>query len=328
MKFTVLLSTAIFISTTLMVSPGCGVSTIQGAMRDGAWVKLNCHVITGKGVPVSNAVIEVGFYQNKRPGKNPVVKGTTDGSGLFVAEDKCMYDVGISVSKEGFYDSREHLKLTQSGANPIVKDGKWQPYGREVLIELRERRNPIVVDIVSFDAEVPKLNEEIGYDIKTGDFIFPYGKGVVADFYLSYSYKIWPMRHSDACIRLTFPNALDGAYRRKKDITPSVLKMDYHANTNAVYAKDILLERKYEAGDIEKKVSSELKEDEYLVLRTRTKVNKKGELVEANYAMIMGEFKMWVSPSRIIFTSFINPRVNDANLEYDRYKKLYRKVYR
>ncbi len=234
----------------------------------------------------------------------------------------------ICCEKDGFYRSKGHINLTESDVNPVVKDGKWQPYGRDVKIELRECKNPIAVDLIGFEAEVPKLNEFIGYDIKVGDFIAPYGAGVVADFYLMYSYKIWPMRHSDACIKLVFPNALDGAYRKKKDISFSDMRMDYHANTNAVYSKEIVLARKYEAGDIEKKISTELKDDEYLVLRTRTKVNEKGELLAANYAMIVGEFKMWTSPSRIIFSSFINPNVNDTNLEYDRQGNPYKKIYK
>ncbi len=106
MKTNISFSVMLCLVLMLVTSTGCIASTVQEAMRDGALAKLNYHIVNSEGMPVSNAFIEVGFYQNKKPGKNPSVKGFTDEKGCFTASKKCMYDVGFVVKRMVFIDQK------------------------------------------------------------------------------------------------------------------------------------------------------------------------------------------------------------------------------
>ena len=58
-----------------------------------------------------------------------------------------------------------------------------------------------------------------------------------------------------------------------------------------------------------------VKADEYIVLRTRTKLDADGNIIEANYSKILGPFRFGyaVETPCVVF----NHRVNDLNLESD-----------
>ena len=55
--------------------------------------------------------------------------------------------------------------------------------------------------------------------------------------------------------------------------------------------------------------------DEYMVLRTRVKLDPDGKVIEANYSKILGPFRFGyaVESPCVVF----NHRVNDSNLESD-----------
>ena len=105
-----------------------------------------------------------------------------------------------------------------------------------------------------------------------------------------------------------------GAYEKKKDIF-SDFKNDYHADTNANYLQ--MFTYSFDRNPQERPVVVELGEDEYLVFRTRTKTDEKGQLMSANYGVLYGQWQ-FVGPGgmKIPFLVF-NPNPNDRNLEWD-----------
>ena len=52
--------------------------------------------------------------------------------------------------------------------------------------------------------------------------------------------------------------------------------------------------------------------DKYMVFRTRTKVNDKGELVSANYGLIFEKSEYGI---KLNMRTAFNPKPNDTNLE-------------
>jgi len=101
------------------------------------------------------------------------------------------------------------------------------------------------------------------------------------------------------------------AFNVKDDF--SDFKSVYHADTNAIYQQSFLYS--FDRDPHKRPAVVELGKDEYLVFRTRTKVNEKGRLIFANYGVLYGPWA-FVGPGgmKISFLAF-NPTPNDTNLE-------------
>lgn len=99
-------------------------------------------------------------------------------------------------------------------------------------------------------------------------------------------------------------------YVLKKD-KDSDMKSVYNANSNAVYTtmQSYVLERRPPRY---KKVV-QLGEDEYIVYRTRTKIDDKGNLISVHYGKIYGPWTFYKSMRAEAM--YFNPIPNNTNLE-------------
>ena len=68
-------------------------------------------------------------------------------------------------------------------------------------------------------------------------------------------------------------------------------------------------------------VNSSLKENQYLVLRTRTQVDATGNLTTAHYTKIYGELGYF--RGTLFMQYYFNPNPNDTNLEFALDKSLF-----
>ncbi len=298
----------------------------------GAKAKVVFYVVDDAGKPVEGARVGAGFYMNKRKG-NPHDFGFTDKHGLCALEEKTVNEVTYSVSKEGYYETNGRLWFGGGVGKPaIVKWGKWQPYGETYTVPLLPQKNPIPMIAYMFDGDFPK-GGEIGFDLAVGDYVKPHGDGIQSDFYLRYAEEKCT-NHWETCrtLKVSFPHGLDGAYRAYKNFHDKEMRSDYqtcyHANTNANYQKEIVFD--IDTRNAKKTINNSLNENQYLVLRIRTKVNEKGELTEARYAKILGLWAFGADAMR--FSVRMNPEANDTNLEeklkikdYRSYKRPVRK---
>lgn len=114
-----------------------------------------------------------------------VCRGQTDSTGRFVSQNPCMGEVEWVINKQGYYTTTGQDLLFQQNGGDCVRDGKWQPWEREIRVQLKRinRQTQGVIAEASF--VVPK-NMTVGYDCEKRDLVPPYGKGVVADFLLKY----------------------------------------------------------------------------------------------------------------------------------------------
>jgi hypothetical protein len=111
---------------------------------------------------------------------------------------------------------------------------------------------------------------------------------------------------------LVFTNAVqDGCYIA--ECTGTRFRSDYVANTNAVYVKRLDFEscgQKY----VGRYAARLLGDNQYLVIRTRTKCDDNGRLVSACHAKTYGP--IWFLDG-MNFVAYFNPNENDPNLEAD-----------
>ena len=132
------------------------------------------------------------------------------------------------------------------------------------------------------------------------------------DFYVEYERKINGQEKFYSAT-LDFPNKYDGAYKRRKN--PShTFKSDYFADKKCDYLRRFqIYSFKMVGGKCT--IDCYVSDDDYLVLRTRSRTNEDGQLVGAHYAKIYGEITL---ANFFRFRSYVfNPTENDNNLEFD-----------
>ncbi len=281
---------------------------LKNALDHGADTKVVFSVVDEEGSPIANALVDASFALN---GRGTDVRKNTNVKGDVELKGKSVGEIVYTVKKDAFYMTSGTLLLRDfSRQKPLIKDGKWQPYGTNCNIVLKPRKNPIPMNVCHFHKGVV-TNVPIGFDLRKGDYVTPYGNGEVADFTFTINERQDSVFRLFATLSISFTNALDGAYIKEKDMFSDFVSI-YNADTNAVYKRQFLFE--YDSRNPRKKIDTSLSDRQYLVLRTRTKVNERNEIVEAYYSKLYG--RMSFTHGHLSFDAYFNPVLNDTNLEF------------
>ena len=280
----------------------------------GALARVAFKVVDQDGAAVPGAKVWGGFSANLIR-DSVLVDGVTNTNGEFIAQGKCNEFLRVDITKDGYYRSEEKINFWRSKADPVVVDGRWQPYGETRTVVLKKIRNPYAVKVFSDEqciCKIPAFGQWLPFDMERSDWLAPYGNGVHDDVLLRFQKKLTDKWYEfafsmEACFTNN-PHA--GVYIRPIDAY-SDLKTGYHADTNAVFAT-------YYAFSLDsmskKKVG--LDENSYLVFRTRTRVDENGKLVGAHY----GKYSRgWRSDAKEMGfgAGCFNPVENDTNIEGD-----------
>jgi hypothetical protein len=286
----------------------------------GAKAKECFYVVDQDGNPVEEARIRGAFWTGGGMNDYVPVDGLTNTNGEYVAEGKSRYKLRYTVSKDGYYSTNGEVVYVNTRSVPAVKDGKWQPYGTKRTIILKQVMNPLNKGRFYGlkDFAVPVFDEWIGFDFEQYAFLPPYGNGVYADAMLRFALYRPSKKEYHMKMEVSFTNQpYAGAYTMIKEQF-SELQNVYIANTNADY-KSVLV-YSYDRFPDKRPIVNKLSKEEYLVFRTRTKVDMDGNLISARYGALYGEWS-FVGPRgmNIPFVIF-NPKPNDPSIEdsYDR----------
>ncbi len=294
---------------------------VEKALRYGANAKVVFQILDDEGRAVKDAHVGMGYDESSQD------SNLTDEKGMCSLEVKTIGEIYYGVKKDGYYTSHGQIKFyNRKDWGKCVKDDKWQPYGATQTVILKPKKKPIPMTSYWYETSPETLTQPItspiGFDLQVGDLVKPYGKGVVSDFLFSQEVK-----DGRNFATMTFPNPQDGGYIKEKDEF-SAFVSDYQAATNNVYLSEFVFDRKSEGLKIF--FDTTLTKKQYLVLRTRTKVNEKGEVIEAYYSKLYGSasFTHPSCPVYLRLQAFVNLTPNDTNLEFDPKKNLYKPPYR
>ena len=293
--------------------------------------RLQVTVTDSDGNPISNAVVRVGFstshvifgggHTSSKKGGHAEAK--TDTNGIAVVKFNCTAaEFCWDVRADGFYQGdvhREHFKFEEVVTSPVsgyVILHEHEKNGREMLFR---KINPLPMYSYGLSEafkvlnKVPVKNGRYGFDLRLGSWLPPLGKGEVADFY--YVRKIGEEPLEDGSVAWLEFDFGCGAYFGKQTGS-KVFPSTYCANTNAVFRNRLpFMFVKNDSDDKRIDWRDIATGDEYIVLRTRVKLDSNGKVIEANYSKILGPFRFGyaVESPCVVF----NHRVNDSNLESD-----------
>ena len=297
----------------LVACTSVGMSPRERACLYGASANVLARVVEENGLAVSNADVVVYFSLAVREGKT--AKGKSDANGGFRADGKTTGDVYVSVDKKGYYHSEVKIDLT-AGETRNVNCGKWTPGEIVTNIVIRKVIKPVKLITPQWSKGflIPQGGVAMGLDLEKQDWVKPWGNGEIADFEVMYkSDGKRRFEYSGASLKINFIRPFDGAYKSKLNKT-SALQTIHQADTNLVYQNVFKF---WEKRDGKRFIGESLSDDEYLVLRTRSRVDKEGKFVGGQYSMISGLMFGWSDKAfgAIRFRSHINPTFNDPNLE-------------
>ena len=305
------------------------VALLAGCMCAGtgcASERFRVTVTDSDGVPVSNAVVGLGFSAGNivfAPGKSYDYETRTDSQGK--AEIKFngkSSQFGWDVNADGYYRSGPHdetLRVEVTQIPPIFYTVKMLEHEKERKVTMWRRINPQpmysyrLAEAFHVRNKVPVENGRYGFDLKRGAWLPPLGKGEVADFY--YVRNIGEEPKEDGRVAWLEFDAGGGAYFGKQTGCKE-FPSTYCANTNAVFKNKLpFMFVKKDSDDKRIDWRDIAGDDEYMVLRTRVKLDSDGNIIEANYSKILGPFRFGcaVESPCVVF----NHRVNDTNLESD-----------
>lgn len=301
---------------------------VQKATRKGAKAKIVYRVVDDEGTPITNTAVH-GQWQNDYPRKTWKEDFVTDCNGEFIAKEKVGGRFGFYVKKEGYYLSSTGVDFHwREGVSPLVKDGKWQPYGEHRTLVVKRIKNPVDMKFHNWGIEgccAPATNVWIGLDFEKGQWCKPYGSGEYEDVMIRFSGIIVDDFTWDTKTEISFANVpYAGLYMMQKD-TFSTMKTCYEALTNdsAYTEKTITLTSKGRRGIApNKQTTDKIAADKYIVFRTRCTVDEKGRLVSAHYGKISGELGgllelLFCTRSTLAVEAgiYFNTTPNDSNIE-------------
>lgn len=296
------------------VASGTVHDAVWGA-RNGAAARIDFQVVDTAGNPVVGAEVRIGYYTDYPKLKTRREELKTDGEGRFVVAGNLNHRIGVSVDKDGWYRSFDCVELRKTKSEPAIVDGKWQPYGEKRKIVLKQYKNPIDMPGISeyWDADIPVFGEWIPFDIEKSSWVAPYGNGKQNDVLLRFELKEGENKYWDyfATMEISFTNSVFGGFYIEKKDDHSEMVNAYTADTTrefVPYAKFF-----FDGNDVSGRQRFRLDDDEYMVFRTRTRVDDNGNLVSAHCGKFLGcwSFKREM---RIKASSF-NLTPNDTNLE-------------
>lgn len=299
----------------------CGTATGAIFQRDST-VKFK--VIDYGGNPISNANVCVRTFKKWVPGEGfgrditMDIRGKTDTNGLCKVSFLCkslQFEYGVGAV--GYYSAYSGMDVhfARAGSGFTLRQTQFET---NLIVRLKPILKPIPMYVhASYKDSRRHFPKDAksgvwGFDLKMGEWVKPYGNGEHSDFTVEYSYEHFSKDRVVDCA-LVFTNGVhDGFYMAK--CTGTIFRSGYTANTNAVYMKRLDFDswgKKYK-GNYAVEL---LDDDEYLVVRTRTKCDAHGNLISAYYAKIYGPIRF-----NDLFShqgAYFNPNENDPNLEAD-----------
>jgi hypothetical protein len=315
--------------------------------------QLTIQVKDNDGNPVSGVEVGASTISGHKAGPEfgtdeyRTVTDKTDANGSTTLTIPCFVDYG-SVSmgvaygvmvgaepKPGFYQS-EGLSYGIHFTN--VVSGKWQPWSPtlEVVMQKVGIQVPMYAKRV-WDAQIPSQGRPVGFDLMVGDWVAPDGKGQVADLLLGFSEKTngavqvphYPGEHQllDNALNISFSNAGDGI--QSLAATSGGLRLPREAPINEY--RSTLMKRDFETvTNVMREVSvvrhSDFNRDANYFFRVRTKMDDQGNITNALYGKIYGEFNPDFRQGRIGFTYYLNPETNSRNMEFNTKSNLFRNL--
>lgn len=286
--------------------------------------KLTIRTVDDLGNPVIGAEVRVHFEHNYNPNNRTTVSGHSNDEGKFGSTRRTSGDVVYGADKDGYYGSRGIWKAGQES-----ETGEWQPWNPTIDLVMRPVLNPVPLVVRETELVTIDLVGAAAFDLVGEDWLPPYGDGVTPDFVFNWTGEFFAPTNrqgemiyrgieSKSALDFSFSNDGDGLIIWTNFVNMgSDLRLPNLAPENG-YARVRSWQR--ESNPTWRSLGPDPSIDTAFFFRVRTRTNELGEVVSALYGKTERDLEFTGGSAvgtRIAFTYYLNPALNDRNLEYD-----------
>jgi hypothetical protein len=306
---------------------GC---TLPVSAQERAPARITFNVQDDFGKPIPGATIAMGTFHHSEPGEGfgtaiyETFTGVTNAAGSVTIS-------GSSLSGEFAYGPREKAGYYRGGSGVMQftekEDGRWEPWNPTVSITMKRVLNPIPMYArkmgYAVPLTIPAVDQPIGFDLETADWVAPFGNGKISDFIFTFT-EVVPFVNAqepfDVRLTVSFSNKGDGIQSVLVPVNEgSELQLPREApeaGYESTLAKQIGRSAKQQP------LITNVKDDKNYFFRVRTVTDQSGEIKSALYGKIYGDMNVWGN-RRVRFEYYLNPNPNDRNMEFDRSKNMF-----
>jgi hypothetical protein len=278
------------------------------------------------GKPLQGVSVKAGY--TTEGGDHVIYREETDEEGRFSFSGDVKTEISFTVDARGYYTSQ--IRVDSTGMD---NQGYAIPKDTNSEITLKPIKDPIPLHAYAeWELVLPAREKKLGYDIIVADWVAPYGKGKSADIFFEYTSEYRDLHDYNGRLVMTFPNEYDGFIEFEVDfLNGSELKSAYYApDSGYTTEKTWEFQRRphvmfSNTGERSGNFNDYNKPTSYW-LRLRTVATPEGDIKRAIYAKIYHDINFGGVHEKafIKFTMvYVNPNVNDRNLEFDRDNNLF-----
>ena len=295
--------------------------------------EVKMRVVDETGAPVQGANVTIEFVASRQE-QSVACRGTTGKEGTFSAQGRSLLEVYMEAKKSGHYDARVY-RLSPK------KD-------HDLVIVIPRVLNQVPLYANRANPRIPVQNEWLGFDFEAADWVAPHGKGKVTDIRFRFKNQFKGYDDSvrnladeiassrrgyaarkeewtdekfkrdagkwDADLEISFPGEREGLFEETRFLAYGKLKLPHTAPAEGYVSTWHYTSKTYSPPTARDNVG--------FFLRTRVKLDAKGNIVSANYAKIVGD--IYCAATGVLrFTYYYTPMANDLNLEFDPKKNLF-----
>ena len=154
--------------------------------------------------PIEGAKVGAGFelpYWVNQPYRARTKEGVTSSDGLVTLRDKTSGRVTFGVTKDGYYQT---MGRAIDFASQIQKGKRLEA---EVAVILKKKVNPIAIYARKVRTEIPAGTAAVGFDLRTGDWVVPYGNGAPSDMMFTLKRQFSDRRNYEVSVTIVLSPA-------------------------------------------------------------------------------------------------------------------------
>jgi HEAT repeats len=261
--------------------------------------------------PVPGAAVSIIYYVPAKLNEDPAASwrklvGLTGANGVFVGSHRDnTLRLAFEVQKDGYYRTRE-------GRDFI--DETNRNFALTLVVKKMIHPVPMYANRVDFihGKKLP-LDQPVGFDLMTGDWVAPYGKGTNTHMFATWSWHVDKddQRGYEEKLAISFPNAGDGIKEFDSPGPPGSGGSELRSPQEAPqvgYEPQLIKLRSSHPGRAGTNTYDSVHKNYFL--RVQTSLDDKGKVKSALYGKIYGDFDE-------AFWTFLNPETNSLSLELD-----------
>lgn len=283
--------------------------------------KITLKIVGEQQKPIENANVKIGFEVSGRKGPEyNMFEGITKAEGVFSASAACNSHVGFTITKAGYYEGDGKYDFATNSSL------RWEPWNPEITVILRKIENPVPMyarDTRKSRIEIPVIGKDIGFDLTTYDWVFPYGKGIQSDFIFNLTRRFVAWKDQDSTLLVKFTNRFDGIQLVTDDYFGSEYTLPRYASETG-FKDNLELYIRSSSKGYATHYDTNVKNTDNYFFRIRSE-EKDGKFVRAMYGKIVGTFDFSTVNSKtatISFKYYLNPDYS-RNLEFDPTRNLF-----